>query len=232
MRKKKKRTQSYEYSEYMEYDDSPGLWSLPVRFTLAIFRWSAQLVRGTWRLSAAAVRGTWRWCWQCARWSWRTTAAAFKWTLGVIGWMLSFLGRLVFGEKPVFEAEYDAWGNPNYEAIHRRIGRRYRRRGRFGLHAGIFLLLNVTAWFSWMPHRYESYSSPLSFTVVTLILLAIHGYNLVMSEAEERAVEREIERRRAEDRHRAREMRLSDDGELIDLDEWETKDKREWRYGD
>jgi hypothetical protein len=121
-------------------------------------------------------------------------------------------------------------GSSNYAAIRRRVVRRYRRRVRIAVHALIFLGLNLTAWLSFWPHRLytPSYSTPLPFTVFTLILLLIHAAVLLVGEAEESAVEREIDRQRwaSGDDLRERQARLSDDGELIYFHGGEDEPKR------
>lgn len=97
----------------------------------------------------------------------------------------------------------------------------------FATHAVLFVFVNAALWLTRFP----------AAVVVTMLWtagVAIHLLNLIVAEAREAAIAREIERerqRRVQPPRRARTIQLSDEGELLDIieDEWEVEEKRKRR---
>jgi hypothetical protein len=167
--------------------------------------------------------------------------AALRWAWHGAMWPFHWLGRLVFGPPEAHEPEFDADGNPNYAAIRRRVGRRFRRRGWFVAHLVTFVLINIGVWINWMEEverlgpRFRI-EQPWPATITLAILLLMHAVFLWVREAEDRAVDAVIERAQAypgrkrhhdpldDEAYLQREMRLGADGELVDIvfnDNWE-----------
>ncbi|MBI1281661.1 MAG: hypothetical protein GC179_26280 [Anaerolineaceae bacterium] len=115
----------------------------------------------------------------------------------------------------------------DYAEIRKRITNRYNNRAEFFSHLVAFLVVNGLFWSLLQPQG-------TWFTVVGIISglwgmgLAIHFIQYLMKEAQERAIEREIERERAwrrgssemqdpEIKHKRDRLTLSHDGELMEI---------------
>lgn len=129
----------------------------------------------------------------------------------------------VQANKPAADAS-----GANYDDIRTRVERRYRRRYELAAHMVMFLfILGGLALL-----RVPSTALALLGGVWALIV-AVHGLQVVFAEFSDRAIEREIERERAQlygsDKpKRDWQVRLSDEGELLDIieDEPEADDKQ------
>jgi hypothetical protein len=107
--------------------------------------------------------------------------------------------------------------NDGYELIRRRIEHRYKRRGEFALHIVFFLFANLAFWFLIpMPK-----TAALWLSGAWGLVLVSHLVKLLFDEAQERAVDREIERMRKRDAETAKpkrqHMEIGEDGELIEI---------------
>lgn len=115
----------------------------------------------------------------------------------------------------------------NYESIRQRVGARYKRRKK--LLSDILITLTITAimWVAWIstdPVRRMGAPVLLLLNGVILLVLIRTFAGFVLSEMEERAVLREIEREREwqlslyeKAKNDERLVRLSHDGELVEM---------------
>ncbi len=145
--------------------------------------------------------------------------AATVWTLRLPGRALTKL----FGGN----------GKHKPEAI-RRIEKRYGRRFRYFSHLAVFAVIASITWLNAVND--PRFNDPLRMdeliegTVVWGVILLIHTIKFLTDEAKDRAIERELERERAwqMDGYGERVLRLSEDGELVEMvEEWD-KPKREY----
>src|SRR5712691_3728269 len=131
----------------------------------------------------------------------------------------------------------------DYEAIRQRAEKRVRQRIEFVQHLSIYVIVNLILWALWHIGRNFSDWQPLQFPwpiLVTLIwgvALAIHGAVVytqtnMMDAMREAAIQQEVEREmrlrgmdtqtaELEKPKRDRAVRLSDDGEMVPVDEAE-----------
>lgn len=127
-----------------------------------------------------------------------------------------------------------------YEEIRRRVEARIKRRTRLVSNMAVVIVLNVFVWAAWAftdPQSRISLWVPLFLSAACIISFISDVIGLVMGEWQERAIQREIERERqwllqmAEKTKRddAAYVRLSDDGELVEIDDYEDADKRKHR---
>ncbi|MCA0456810.1 MAG: 2TM domain-containing protein [Chloroflexi bacterium] len=117
--------------------------------------------------------------------------------------------------------------DPEYEEIRERISRRYNNRAEFLSHLVAYAAINGFIWGVLGP-------SGIYFTLAAILSglwgtgLVIHGVQFVLKEAQERAIEREIERERAwrrnmdqvpdgEIKRKRDRLTLNDDGELLEI---------------
>ncbi len=110
-----------------------------------------------------------------------------------------------------------------FDSLRARIERRYRRRYELAAHIVMFLFITVGLLLLRVP--------PTALALlggVWALVLVVHGLQVVFAETTDRAIERAIEREQgqagsAEKPKRDRYVRLSDDGEVLDVidDEWD-----------
>lgn len=206
-----------------------ALFSLGGRGTMALLRQSWRFTRACAWLSWQATAWAWDKSWVLARavwgWAWAATRFTFNWSLAITIFIFSFFMRWVFGHEMRRDMpEYDQYGNPIVAAIRQRVGRRYRRRGRLVIMAGLNLLFNIGLWVDAL--RFDEPWRVLPITIFLAIIMGIHVVNFFVTEAEDNAVEREmIGQRRELHNLEERQLRLSDDGEVIpmDFDWWEKR---------
>lgn len=116
---------------------------------------------------------------------------------------------------------------PDYEEIRTRITRRYNNRTEFLSHLVAYVVINGLLWGLLSPGGFFFTLSAI-FSGLWGTGLAIHGLQFVMKEAQENAIEKEINRERAWRRNREeipeREVKrkrerltLNHDGELMDI---------------
>jgi hypothetical protein len=117
-------------------------------------------------------------------------------------------------------------GEPDYDSIRQRVERRFHRRYEMVAHIVMYLVIIAGLWILRLPQT-------------ALILIAgawglavlLHGLQFLFAEMSDHAIEREIERERSRfyeaDKPKRSHLRLSDEGELLDVieDEWEAEEK-------
>ena len=121
-----------------------------------------------------------------------------------------------------------------YEEIRKRVHKRYKRRVDFAESVMVFVAVNVIMWLLWAFTDYEARISvlvPLIVSGISAAMMTSEVVSFVLGEAEERAIQREIEverqwRREASNSEKAKRddaayMRLSDDGELVDVADYD-----------
>lgn len=115
----------------------------------------------------------------------------------------------------------------DFDGIRSRVERRYRRRFELAAHAVFYLFIVGGLALLRFPQPYH-----FLLAGVWALALALHALQFMFAEFADRAIEREIERERArvydnDKPKRDRQVRLSDEGELIDVieDEWDDGDK-------
>ncbi|MBI5671000.1 MAG: hypothetical protein HZC41_23650 [Chloroflexi bacterium] len=125
----------------------------------------------------------------------------------------------------------DVAAGADFDGIRTRIERRYRRRFELAAHVVFYVFIVGGLWLLRMPPP----ALPLLAGVWALVL-ALHALQFIFAEFTDRAIEREIERERArvygsDKPKRDRKVRLSDEGELIDVaeDEWDDGDQQQRR---
>jgi hypothetical protein len=136
--------------------------------------------------------------------------------MGAVGISLALMFIFVINnqrQKPKHDVTYD----DEYEAIRRRIGARYKRRSEFGLHVVLYLFMSLAFWFLVpMPK-----TAALWLSAAWGLVLAAHFVKLLFDEAQERAIDREIDRIRKQDaeldKPKRQHMELREDGELIEI---------------
>ncbi|HEX2908334.1 MAG TPA: 2TM domain-containing protein [Phototrophicaceae bacterium] len=124
----------------------------------------------------------------------------------------------------------------NYEEIRKRIQKRYDDRAGFFIDLVCFLVFNVGIWIAWLATP-EAARAPIIFPALVVTTLGwgigvlAHMINYVNGEARERAIEEAIERERAwrdgsllEKPKRDQRVRLSDEGELVEVVEEDEAD--------
>ncbi|MBZ0288013.1 MAG: DUF1145 domain-containing protein [Anaerolineae bacterium] len=104
-----------------------------------------------------------------------------------------------------------------YESIRRRIGARYKRRGEFALHVVFYLFMSLIFWFLVpMPKM-----AALWLSAAWGLVVLMHLVKLLFDEAQERAVDREIDRIRSRDaeseKPKHQHMEVAEDGELVEI---------------
>jgi hypothetical protein len=123
----------------------------------------------------------------------------------------------------------------NYEEIRKRIQKRYDDRAGFFIDLVCFLVFCGGIWVAWFgTWPMESRMTAVIPLVITLgwgVGVLSHMITFVMGEARERAIEEAIERERAwrdgsllEKPKREQRMRLSDEGELVEVVEEDEAD--------
>lgn len=129
---------------------------------------------------------------------------------------------------------------PDYEQeIRRRIERRYNHRIEFFSHLTAFVVIVGIVWFVWLTTTQPPRNDVISWIITLgsagwLAGLLIHAINYILTEQREQAIERTIEQERlwwGEKPKRDQAMRLSDEGELLEIvdDEPEYNGKRKPR---
>lgn len=141
------------------------------------------------------------------------------------------LARSMNASKIRAQQNRAAAGDPastDYDGIRARVERRYRRRYELAAHIVLFLFIVVGLLLLRVPPRALALLGG-----VWALVLVVHGLQVVFAETTDRAIEREIEREQermyeAEKPKRDRRMRLSEDGELIEVieDEWDDGGKQ------
>lgn len=126
----------------------------------------------------------------------------------------------------------------DYDQVYQRIAERFDRRTAFEAHAAGYAVFNLWVWIIWMGFAPDQTPLlPLLFSVLWGLGLAIHGAITYFTGREslyQRELHRELERerRRADLLPKAKRteaaMRLSDDGELVEIEDLE-KPKRAQR---
>lgn len=194
-------------------------------------------------LRITAMAGAWaaRQSGRFIRWSWTQTInavrASFRFTGSAIVWTWNLPGRI-----------WRAWhGNrPEKPETIRLIERRYSRRFRYLAHITVYGIAQLIAWAnysSYMNFMSEDsrifYQTPLTFTLVWGAILLLHTLSYFNNEARDRAIQEEMIRsgdwsqkpkrtRSYEEetlvenvpyRDAERVLRLTDDGELVGMDE-------------
>lgn len=111
----------------------------------------------------------------------------------------------------------------------KQIELRFRRRRNFAFHTVLFMAGVSVIWtvLSWP----DGDVTPLLMILIWGTIFVLHGLHLLFYEAQERALEREIERERGwlhgEKRKNHPELRLAEDGELEEIlaGEWDENQK-------
>ncbi len=211
---------------------------------------------GLWRLSVAGVGWSWsgiraagRWTWRAAGWSVRQTRATIGWTWRAAGWSVRRTRIAIrWSFRQMWAATVWTWRLPGRalaklrgdnkrksEAVHR-IEKRYGRRFRYFSHLAVFAVIASITWLNAAtdPRFNDPFGRNMDEliegTVVWAVILLIHTIKFLTDEAKDRAIERELERERAwqMDGYGERVLRLSEDGELVEMvEEWD-KPKREY----
>jgi len=125
---------------------------------------------------------------------------------------------------------------PSDDEIRRRIEKRIKQRNEFYIHLAAYIAGNLLMWVIWALTLDTGETIGFPWPIIVMlgwgIGLGAHGLTLFFSspsrvEARERAIQREIERERErlvnddyyEKPKRDQRMRLTDDGELIEIDD-------------
>lgn len=117
-------------------------------------------------------------------------------------------------------------GEPDFDSIRQRVERRFHRRYEMVAHIVMYLVIIAGLWILRLP-------PPALILIAGAWGLAVllHGLQFLFAEMSDRAIEREIERERSRfyeaDKPKRSHLRLSDEGELLDVieDEWEAGEK-------
>lgn len=115
----------------------------------------------------------------------------------------------------------------DYSEIRKRITNRYNNRAEFFSHLVAFVVTNGLLWFLLQPHG-TWFTIAAIFSGMWGMGLVIHFVQYLMKEAQERAIEREIERERAwrrgsgelqegEIKRKRDRLTLNHDGELMEI---------------
>jgi hypothetical protein len=189
-------------------------------------------------MTKAATVWTLRSSWKATVWIFRTAWDATVWTVRLPFRALSWAGQLVFGPPVKFS-------DPRYAEIYALIARRYRRRSRFITHLFTFILVNLTFWIDWYYQRQFYYfeDNPVSsglvwFTLAWMAVLAFHFIRMKHGVEEDRAIEQAIERehdwqamQRRDYGDDERYSRLVDDGEAMELRQFQDEANGKWKRG-
>ncbi|NWG16882.1 MAG: 2TM domain-containing protein [Chloroflexi bacterium] len=118
-------------------------------------------------------------------------------------------------------------GKPDFDSIRQRVERRFHRRYELAAHIVMYLVIVGGLWALRLPGM----ALALIAGAWGLVVL-IHGLQILFAEMSDSAIEREIERERsrfyeADKPKRSQHLRLSDEGELLDVieEEWEAEEK-------
>lgn len=205
-------------------------WRAVLALLGQVWRFTRGCLRLAWQLTAWAWGQSWRLAGMGFVAAWAVTRLAFNWSLAAAVFTLSFFVRWVFGYEMRRDLpEYDEYGNPIVAAIRQRVGRRYRRRGRLVIMGVFALLVCMGVWVDAL-RVYDPVRHALPLTIFMAIIMGIHVVNFFVAEAEDSAVEREMQasgqRQPIYEEFVERQMRLTDDGEVVPVDfEWWEKRK-------
>jgi hypothetical protein len=136
--------------------------------------------------------------------------------MGAVGLSLALMFIFVTNNQRRKQKDSAAYDD-EYETIRRRIGARYKRRGEFALHVVLYLFINLAFWFLIPIPRMAA----LWLSAAWLLVVVSHFVKLLFDEAQERAVDREIDRVRKQDAETAKpkrqHMEIAEDGELVEI---------------
>ena len=130
---------------------------------------------------------------------------------------------------------------PSEEEIRRRVEKRIKQRNEFYSHLAVYVVCNLMMWMIWALTRDPGETIGFPWPLIVMfgwgIGLGSHALTVYFNsasrvEARERAIQREIERERerlANDEYyekpkRDQRLRLTDDGELIEIGDDEVED--------
>ncbi|MBC8170296.1 MAG: 2TM domain-containing protein [Anaerolineae bacterium] len=114
--------------------------------------------------------------------------------------------------------------------IRRRIEKRFKQRSEYFSHLVAFMLVNGVGWAIFLQGNNSSSTVCAGISIIWTIAFIIDTVQFIMSELQERTIQREIERERMlrygvgemTEKTKNRLMRLTDDGEIMDFDEEES----------